>query len=1068
MTHNEENNMDFYKEIEQKIKQIATEQFGCDECKIVPEANLIEDLGADDLDIVEFIMGCEEEFDIFIEDKDANQIKTIGDMLQYIKTNIVVEKKSAQEVVLNNTSKYNYDLDYLFQDVDISKAELEKIIDEADKIISNANTEKDKLIEAYLKKVQCLQKLNKYPESKEFIDKLLILNPNMPEALVRLGNVYYENEYDFYYNKREYNSAIKQYEKAISIEENYAYAYYMRGLSYDNKEEYENALKDYNTAIRIMPDFTIAYSNRGWTYYSMGNYENAIDDAKRAIDIKANYDGAFNLWGAALSQIAKIKEDEKQFKDSSERYATATNINPKNNSAFRNWKITIDQLAEFKKDKKPFKNSVVKSAYNNYKTSILCAAYERLHLVLGDMQKFPDFDNEINNFLVQVSADKMILAEYYFIMSLLEFLNKEAPDYEHNLFVVVQLIEAGVKQEGQEEYQSDLDRLFDMLKVKDANHIALRHYEMFNFTASIKADEVIDCCRKHFSAIGNKGNIFKYTNNYADIEVLAKIIMRTFAKNKNKPNSHTELYDCLKKLYDESQKNGKPVSDTDIDSNLPEVNKLKQYYEIDDDKTNENAIIRDLYLLIQGLPDVEFDDEYESERKIKKVITRNTEYGILVDSGNKFLVDAAEDLDKKEHIESFNKCNKAIEEYTKAIEIDKNFLVANRCNCIAYAFKGIILETAKIKTEDADAEKSFEDAAKNFRIVKVDILKILKLSAGKKIVRIMLDEYGFFTETLREITDIDKKDKYKDIFIQSLEIISKLQILKDVEMPVSHYTSKSVSEILLFNDFGDSNIRSRSCFRLSSVNTSNDKSEGKILYQYLFPNADYLSQIEDYGAFAGCFTFTNDSLNQFRLYGKYQNEEGTGVSISLNEQFFSNELCIIVGTPIDNKYPLFRCIYIDPETNKVVSLGQKEEYVFYRDNKDVAEEEVKKYYQEYKSKIDKIQQEVCEELEKLKNQVENLDQNILYKLLLNLRYLVKHAAFKEEQECRIIQVEKLNSAEVQTDEKQCHYIDYLELSKDNVSEIVFAPKAKDIDKYKQHLARNNFNIKYYKSEAPLA
>jgi hypothetical protein len=93
----------------------------------------------------------------------------------------------------------------------------------------------------------------------------------------------------------------------------------------------------------------------------------------------------------------------------------------------------------------------------------------------------------------------------------------------------------------------------------------------------------------------------------------------------------------------------------------------------------------------------------------------------------------------------------------------------------------------------------------------------------------------------------------------------------------------------------------------------------------------------------------------------------------------------------------------------------------------------------------------------------------VYKLLLNLRYLVKHAAFKEEQECRIIQIKKLNDKDdVKPNENNRLYVEYEKLNEKNVSEICFAPKAKDIDIFKLHLASNNYSVKCYKSNAPLA
>ena len=71
-------------ELEGKVKEIIVNKLGVDEAKIVPEANFIEDLGADSLDTVELIMEFEQEFDVEIQDEDANKIQTVGDAISYI------------------------------------------------------------------------------------------------------------------------------------------------------------------------------------------------------------------------------------------------------------------------------------------------------------------------------------------------------------------------------------------------------------------------------------------------------------------------------------------------------------------------------------------------------------------------------------------------------------------------------------------------------------------------------------------------------------------------------------------------------------------------------------------------------------------------------------------------------------------------------------------------------------------------------------------------------------------------------------------------------------------------
>lgn len=68
----------------EKVKGIVVEQLGVDEKEVKMEAAYIDDLGADSLDIVELIMAFEEEFDVEIPDEDAQNIKTVKDVIDYI------------------------------------------------------------------------------------------------------------------------------------------------------------------------------------------------------------------------------------------------------------------------------------------------------------------------------------------------------------------------------------------------------------------------------------------------------------------------------------------------------------------------------------------------------------------------------------------------------------------------------------------------------------------------------------------------------------------------------------------------------------------------------------------------------------------------------------------------------------------------------------------------------------------------------------------------------------------------------------------------------------------------
>ncbi len=69
-----------------KVKEIIVDKLGVDETAVKLEASFIEDLGADSLDIVDLIMALEEEFGVDIPDEEAQNIKNVGDAVNYIKS----------------------------------------------------------------------------------------------------------------------------------------------------------------------------------------------------------------------------------------------------------------------------------------------------------------------------------------------------------------------------------------------------------------------------------------------------------------------------------------------------------------------------------------------------------------------------------------------------------------------------------------------------------------------------------------------------------------------------------------------------------------------------------------------------------------------------------------------------------------------------------------------------------------------------------------------------------------------------------------------------------------------
>ena len=284
-------------------------------------------------------------------------------------------------------------------------------------------------------------------------------------------------------------------------------------------------------------------------------------------------------------------------------------------------------------------------------------------------------------------------------------------------------------------------------------------------------------------------------------------------------------------------------------------------------------------------------------------------------------------------------------------------------------------------------------------------------------LKILLQNDDFFQSIAKQIED--DIEPYKNIYIRSMRIISLLYVNFVNEEFVATYTSEVAVENMLKSLW------------LSLITKSNDPKEGQSLLDYFFKGKDIPKEqresIEkDYGMFATSFTFNIDHLNQFRLYGKSSKGiETGGVSLVVDSLFFQTSEPKVAVSSIseenkkekglafkshkdihnndnDSKLSLFRCIYIDPISGFVASLGQREEYTF-------QSQEDRSSYKKY---MECVLNEVGEQLHELKNEVRGLKPEIVSQLLLSLRYLTKDVSFKEEQECRIFKVKHKDDKEV--------------------------------------------------------
>ena len=91
------------------------------------------------------------------------------------------------------------------------------------------------------------------------------------------------NRGNAYENKQAYDLAIADYDQAIGLNPNYAYAFANRGIAYRRKQAFDRAIADYDQAIKLNPGYAMAFYNRALAYKAKQNYDRALADVEQFI-----------------------------------------------------------------------------------------------------------------------------------------------------------------------------------------------------------------------------------------------------------------------------------------------------------------------------------------------------------------------------------------------------------------------------------------------------------------------------------------------------------------------------------------------------------------------------------------------------------------------------------------------------------------------------------------------------------------------------------------------------------------------------------------------------------------
>ncbi|KLI58932.1 tetratricopeptide repeat protein [Brachyspira hyodysenteriae] len=533
-------------------------------------------------------------------------------------------------------------------------------------------------------------------------------------------------------------------------------------------------------------------------------------------------------------------------------------------------------------------------------------------------------------------------------------------------------------------------------------------------------------------------------------------------------------------------------------ASIENLNKL-----IDMDKNNIYACFN------RGLSKLKLEKYKEAIKDFNKVIELNPNY------------------DKAYFCRGFSKAilkkyKESIEDFDKVIEINKDYKNA-------YFLRGI----CKIYLNNENAIEDFRNFFKINKNYNIYIITILQ----------KFDEYDNIEILFKFIVDINNNELWKNEPITNL--ISRFDESKNFDdklkenikyillyeyfllkiltfdtdysekennnIKISHYTSLDIL-LLLLNVKGST--KESGNIRINNITTANDPKEGKILERILNKNNIDIKIENDEKALTlqTSYSRNKDSLTMFRLYGKKENKEATGICLVLDNKYFNNTYTspysyefklkiednkIEMDEKInkeklqENKRNLYWVLYYNEKENQLIYNKEKSKYASnIIDLNDLNSPNYKVELKEDDKKEDMIKYAFAKIFDYTKEIKKQIEENEIYKniknqlysyLFENIKYIIKHEAFFEEQELRMLVTNDYKSDEILIDnDNKKLYIDYIKLfdEKSNyIKEIIIGSKVENNEAVAEYIRKvlhskntemNKLDdIKVSISEAPL-
>ena len=420
--------------------------------------------------------------------------------------------------------------------------------------------------------------------------------------------------------------------------------------------------------------------------------------------------------------------------------------------------------------------------------------------------------------------------------------------------------------------------------------------------------------------------------------------------------------------------------------------------------------------------------------------------------------------------------------------------------------------SSKVKESIDEADKCFSFSLNNLSQLKDESER----DRDNRIISQYLREVCFLREKWQDYFEQKKQKIRESLFkhkegnlIDAVSTILAVLNISPIELgsiPLTHYTSPSVCDKLfgIVYDKNDANNKNKdpvdeqlaNPIRISSSTYMNDPTEGEGLLDLLNLQDLELKNKADcpeYNAFFTCFSSRANDLNQFRLYGKENGVEASGCCLVFNKDgnwlrepdvSFSFRSMAEKGDEYSREQPVEADISDADLEDANLPLYQVA-YIAYQDEY-LAEDKCSIWLSRNKQKfgihlepvgenpgwhqlrINKLEEALMKLIEK-SNEINKEDR----KALEYIRYLFKDFAFRDEEEFRLLKIEKIGSDKIEYCETtQSIYLPYAD-ARDIVDEVILVTNYEKSGKGRkaeafQHLMRKHYpNVKVSRSSLPI-